>query len=43
LELAEFLGREGNPPEQQALLRLIGTMVDGTFEAGTSANSNAKA
>ena len=27
IELGEFLGR-GNGPEQQALLRLIGTLVD---------------
>ena len=28
IELAEFLAREGNPPEQQALVRLIGTLVE---------------
>lgn len=28
VELAEFLGRGMNGPEQQALLRLIGTLVD---------------
>ena len=28
IELAEFLAREGNPSEQQALVRLIGTLVE---------------
>ena len=28
IELADFLGRSGNAPEQQALMRLIGTLVE---------------
>ena len=31
IELAEFLARGGNPPEQQALVRLIGTLVEATI------------
>jgi hypothetical protein len=27
IELADFLGRSGNSPEQQALVRLIGALV----------------
>jgi hypothetical protein len=37
LELGEFLSR-GHGPEQQALLRLIGSLVE--VEAGSSANSS---
>ena len=29
IELAEFLNRSGNAPEQQALVRLIGTLAGG--------------
>ena len=29
IELADFLRRNGNPPEQQALVRLIGGMTEG--------------
>jgi hypothetical protein len=34
IELADFLGRGGNAPEQQALLRLIGGLTDYPGEAG---------
>jgi hypothetical protein len=30
IELADFLARSGNSPEQQALIRLIGTLVGNT-------------
>ena len=40
IELAEFLGREGNSPEHQALVRLIGTLLDGASEDVSAANSN---
>jgi hypothetical protein len=30
IELADFLGRGGNAPEQQALVRLIGSLVEET-------------
>jgi hypothetical protein len=33
IELGEFLNRSGNAPEQQALLRLIGTLAEGRTEA----------
>lgn len=32
IELAEFLARGGNAPEQQALVRLIGTLVEGSSD-----------
>ncbi len=39
IELADFLSRGGNGPEHQALVRLIGTLVEGRFEAdGMPAN-----
>ena len=31
--IGAFLGRGGNPPEQQALLRLIGSLVEQPAEA----------
>jgi hypothetical protein len=33
IEVGEFLVRGGNAPEQQALLRLIGTLTEGLFDA----------
>jgi len=32
VEIGAFLAQAGNAPERQALLRLIGTLVDGRFE-----------
>ena len=40
IELGEFLSRPGNPPEQQALVRLIGSLVDRTPTDITAANMN---
>ena len=40
IELADFLGRGGNAPEHQALVRLIGTLVGETMPTG-SENENA--
>jgi hypothetical protein len=40
IELAEFLGRPGNPPEQQALVRLIGALVNATQDDLRAANLN---
>jgi hypothetical protein len=40
IELAEFLGRPGNPPEKQALVRLIGSLVERTHGDTTAANTN---
>jgi hypothetical protein len=40
IELAEFLSRPGNPPEQQALLRLIGSLVSRDLDTALAANSN---
>ncbi len=34
IELADFLGRGGNSPEHQALVRLIGTLVEQTTLTG---------
>jgi hypothetical protein len=39
IELAEFLSRGGNAPEHQALVRLIGTLVDEGMPTG-SGNEN---
>ena len=39
IELAEFLSREGNAPERQALVRLIGTLLDDPG-AMAAANTN---
>jgi hypothetical protein len=39
IELADFLGRGGNAPEHQALVRLIGTLVGTTMPTG-SGNEN---
>jgi hypothetical protein len=36
VELGAFLARRGNMPEQQALLRLIGTLTEGWFDADRS-------
>jgi hypothetical protein len=33
IAIGEFLDGEGHPPEQQALLRLIGTLAEGRFDA----------
>ncbi len=33
IDLATFLKLDGNPPEQQALLRLIGTLTKGCSDA----------
>ncbi len=33
VELRAFLSREGNAPEKQALLRLIGTLAEGLSDA----------
>jgi hypothetical protein len=40
IELADFLARPGNPPEQQALVRLIGSLVRRTLGDTTAANTN---
>ncbi|HEY7383134.1 MAG TPA: hypothetical protein VH743_05645 [Beijerinckiaceae bacterium] len=40
IELAEFLGRPGNPPEMQALVRLIGSLVSRELDDTPAANSN---
>ena len=40
IELADFLGRGGNAPEHQALVRLIGTLLEGSMPTG-SENENA--
>ena len=40
IELAEFLSRPGNPPEQQALVRLIGSLVSKEMDDTPAANSN---
>jgi hypothetical protein len=37
IEVGEFLNRGGNSPEQQALLRLIGTLVDEKAVSGLEA------
>jgi hypothetical protein len=34
IELADFLGRGRNAPEHQALVRLIGTLVEQTMPTG---------
>ena len=39
IELVDFLGRGGNAPEHQALVRLIGTLLDETMPTG-SGNEN---
>jgi hypothetical protein len=33
IEIGDFLNRSGHAPEQQALLRLIGTLAEGRIEA----------
>ncbi len=33
IELGTFLNYAGNAPEQQALMRLIGTLTEGSFDA----------
>ena len=40
IELADFLGRPGNSPEQQALVRLVGSLVGPTHGDATAANTN---
>jgi hypothetical protein len=40
IELGDFLSRPGNPPEKQALVRLIGSLIQETPETGAAANSN---
>jgi hypothetical protein len=40
IEIAEFLSRPGNPPESQALVRLIGSLLDGAPDDVPPANSN---
>ena len=39
IELEDFLGRPGNAPEHQALVRLVGTLVGTTMPTG-SGNEN---
>lgn len=33
IELADFISRGGNTPEHQALVRLIGTLAEDSFDA----------
>ena len=40
IELADFLSRGGNAPEHQALVRLIGTLVEGRSMPTGSENEN---
>jgi hypothetical protein len=40
IELADFLGRGGNAPEHQALVRLIGTLIGETMPAGSENENN---
>lgn len=40
IELADFLGRGGNAPEHQALVRLIGTLVEGAPEQRPEADND---
>jgi hypothetical protein len=40
IELADFLGRGGNAPEHQALVRLIGTLVGETMPTGPGNENN---
>ena len=40
IELADFLGRGGNAPEHQALVRLIGTLIGETMPAGPENENN---
>jgi hypothetical protein len=40
IELGAFLSRGGNAPELQALVRLVGTLVETSADAATAANSN---
>ena len=41
IELADFLSRGGNAPEHQALVRLIGTLVEQSFDGAGPENENA--
>ena len=34
IEVADFLKREGNPPEKEALIRLIGCLIGGEAPSG---------
>ena len=40
IELGEFLSRPGNPPEQQALVRLVGSLIEAQHQSADAANSN---
>ena len=40
IELADFLARGGNAPEHQALVRLIGTLVEGASEPRPEADND---
>jgi hypothetical protein len=40
IELGEFLSRPGNPPEKQALVRLVGSLIQAPHGSGAPANSN---
>jgi hypothetical protein len=40
IELADFLGRGGNAPEHQALVRLIGTLLGESMPAGSENENN---
>ena len=40
IELGDFLSRGGNAPELQALVRLVGTLVETAADSASAANSN---
>ena len=40
IELGAFLSRPGNPPEQQALVRLVGSLIPAPHGRDAAANSN---